>query len=342
MRNKEITIYDIAKELKLSASTVSRALNDNKVINKNTRKRVSEYAESIGYQTNTFASNLHKQTTKTIGVIVPTLDSKFVSSFLAGAEKVAGEKGFSLLISQSLEDFNKEKFIAKSMFKKRVDGLLISLAKSSSETSPFKPFYDRGTPVLFFDRTPSDSQLSTYTIDNYEAAYSASSHLISQGCKRMLHITLNSNLAVYNKRELGFKQAIHDAHLKVKGKTFALNDLNLNSGKEIAKKVASLNVDGVFFANDKAAIGCMIELQKLGIRIPEDIAMIGFNNDPVCELTTPSFSSVNYPATAMGTLVTNHIIEHILGNSNINIANQIILKSELIVRDSSKKSTADS
>lgn len=337
MPNKEVTIYDIANELKLSASTVSRALNENKVINEKTRNRVIEYAESIGYQTNTFASNLRNQTTKTIGVIVPKLDSSFISSCLAGAEKVAAEKGYSLLISQSLEDFDKEKKDAKAMFKKRVDGLLVSLSKHSETVNHFNPFLNKGIPVLFFDRTPQDSDYSSYLIDNYEASYSATKHLIEQGCRKLTHITLKSDISIYAQRESGFKQAIADAKLTNTGQVIKLDQLNLIAGKTVAKNIKPANTDGVFCANDQAAMGCMGELLKLGVNIPKDIAFIGFNNEPFCELITPALSSINYPAFEMGTLVTNHIIEHILGNSDINISNKTILKSELIIRESSNK-----
>ena len=337
MANKEVTIYDIAKQLKLSASTVSRALNENKLINENTRNRVIAYAEGIGYQTNTFASNLRSQSTKTIGVIVPKLDSKFISSCLAGAEKVAAEKGYNLLISQTLEDFEKEKKDAKALFKKRVDGLLISLSRNSETLTHLKPFFDKGIPVLFFDRTPEGTTYSSYLIDNFEAAYKATKHLIDNGCKELTHITLKSCLSVFSQRERGFKQAIADANLSSLGQVIHLDQLNLKSGKEVAGRITLASTDGVFCANDQAAMGCMSELLKRGIRIPGDIAFVGFNNEPFCDLISPSLTTVNYPAFEMGTLVTNHLVEHILGNSNINLTNKTLLKSELVIRESSLK-----
>ncbi|MDA3890348.1 MAG: LacI family DNA-binding transcriptional regulator [Salinivirgaceae bacterium] len=339
MANKEITIYDIAKALGLSASTVSRALNENKVINKKTRKKVISYAESIGYQTNTFASNLRSQETKTIGVIVPKLDSKFISRCLAGAEKVATEKGYSLLISQSLENFEKEKANAKSMFKKRVDGLIVSLSKNSTSTTHFDPYPAKGIPVVFFDRTSNESEYSSYAIDNFDAGYRATKHLINQGCKNLIHITIECGCGVYKQRLDGFKKAIHEANLKNNGNILILDKLDLEEGKEAARKISKVKTkpDGIFAANDETAVGCILELQKLGYKVPNDIAVVGFNNDSVCQIISPELTTINYPAFELGTMVTNHLIEHILGNSNINLTNQIVLKSELIIRNSSNR-----
>jgi len=336
MPHKDITIYDIAKELGLSASTVSRALNENKLINEKTRNKVIAFAESVGYQTNTFAANLRSNETKTIGIIVPRLDSNFVSSCLAGAEKVASEKSYSLLISQSQEDYQKEKEKAKLMFKKRVDGLLVSLANSSKDTNHFNPYIAKGIPVLFFDRTPDNKEYSTFIIDNFEASYNATKYLINQKCKNLVHLTFKSENSVYRERINGFKAAIGE-NKNIIGNILHLDDLNIKSGKKAAYNFDFSNVDGVFSANDQAAAGCMIELQKQGYNIPKDIAFIGFNNDPICEVISPNLTSIDYPAFEMGTLITNHLIEHILGNSNINLTNRTILKSKLIIRESSLK-----
>ncbi len=339
MAEKEVTIYDIAKELHLSPSTVSRALNDNKLINKLTRERVMEYADKVGYQTNTFASNLRNQDTKTIGVIVPKLDSKFISRCLAGAEKIAASKGYSLLISQSLEDMEKEKSNAKSMFKKRVDGLIVSLSQSTDSTLHFKPFVSKGIPVVFFDRTPDSPDFSTYMIDNFEAGYKATQHLIDNGCRNLIHLTLETKSYTYAKRLNGFYKAIADAELQNKGMVIAMDVLEFESGKKAANIIFEnkIQVDGIFAANDQMAIGCMSELQRLGYNVPDDIALVGFNNDPICEIISPELSSVNYPAFELGSMVTNHLIEHILGNSNINLINHNVLKSDLVVRQSSIK-----
>ncbi|MGD9994423.1 MAG: LacI family DNA-binding transcriptional regulator [Salinivirgaceae bacterium] len=336
---KELTIYDIAKALNLSASTVSRALNENKAINKNTRERVLQFANENNYQSNTFAANLRQKETHTIGVIVPKIDSKFVSTCLAGAEKVASEKGYNLLISQSLEDLKREVSIAKTFFRKRVDGIMVSLTAHTCDISHFAPFISKGIPVVFFDRTPEHTDSASFIIDNYDAAYKASQHLLSQGCKCLIHLTLDAESQVYQQRKSGFVQALRDAQSTNCGETLYLKNLDLEAGKEIAALIAQKNPrpDGIFAANDQTAVGCMLAFRQMGIRVPDDIAIVGFNNDLVCEIVNPGLTSINYPAFDLGAMAANQLIEHILGNSNLNTTNKTVLKSDIIVRASSLK-----
>ena len=170
---KEITIYDIAKKLNISAATVSRGLKDHPGINKNTKKKILEAAEEMGYRSNTFASNLRKKSSNVIGVIVPRLNSNFMSDVLAGMEQAANEANYNLIISQSLESFKKEISNAHAMFNNRVDGLLVSLAYDTEDINHFKPFIKRGIPVIFFDRVIEHTEYPTIFIDNYKAAYDA-------------------------------------------------------------------------------------------------------------------------------------------------------------------------
>ncbi|PKP10515.1 MAG: LacI family transcriptional regulator [Bacteroidetes bacterium HGW-Bacteroidetes-4] len=336
---KELTIYDIANALNMSASTVSRALNENKAININTRNKVMQYALENGYQSNTFAANLRQKETHTIGIIVPKIDSKFVSTCLAGAEKVASEKGYNLLISQSLDELRREESIAKTFFRKRVDGLMVSLTANTTDTKHFAPFIAKGIPLVFFDRTPELTDSACFIIDNYQAAYKASNHLLDQGCKCLIHLTLNSNNKVYWQRKKGFVQALHDANKTNCGETLFLKNLDLDAGKQAAVLIAkkSPRPDGVFAANDQTAVGCILAFQQMGIRVPDDIAVVGFNNDLVCEIVSPGLTSVNYPAFDLGAMAANQLIEHILGNSNLNVTNQTVLKSDIIIRGSSLK-----
>ncbi len=336
---KELTIYDIAKALNLSASTVSRALNENKAINKNTRDKVMQFASENGYQSNTFAANLRQKETHTIGVIVPKIDSKFVSTCLAGAEKVASEKGYNLLISQSLDDLRREESIAKTFFRKRVDGLMVSLTANTTDTAHFNPFIAKGIPLVFFDRTPEQTDSAAFIIDNYQAAYTATSHLLEQGCKCLIHLTLDANSPVYRQRKKGFVQALNETKSTRCGETLCLKSLDLEAGKEAAALIAQMNhrPDGVFAANDQTAVGCILAFQHMGIRVPDDIAVVGFNNDLVCDIVSPGLTSINYPAFDLGAMAVNQLIEHILGNSNLNTTNRTVLKSDIVVRGSSLK-----
>lgn len=333
---RDLTIYDIAKALDLSPSTVSRALNENKVINSKTRERVLSYAREKGYQSNTFAANLRKNETHTIGVIVPKLDSKFISTCLAGAEKVASEKGYNLLISQSLEKMDQEISRAKTFFRKRVDALMVSLTAETDSVSHFNPFLAKGTPLVFFDRVPPETEAATFVIDNYQAAFQATQHLLQQNCACLMHITLNAQNLVYKERKAGFADALKQATLSACGQTLYLENLDLESGKHVAQQIMKMKnkPDGIFAANDQTAIGCMLELQRQGIKIPEDIAVVGFNNDPLTEIISPGLTTINYPAFDLGTMAANHLIEHMLGNANLHLTQKTVLKSALIIRKS--------
>jgi LacI family transcriptional regulator len=337
MIKDEVTIYDIARELGLSASTVSRALSGNKGTNPGTRQKVFECAERLGYRANLFASNLRKGDTKTIGVIVHRLDSLFVSAFLAGAEKTASQKGYNLLIAQSFEDVEKEISNTQMMLDKRLDGLMVAVAKNSSDVKHFKPFQNFGIPLVFFDRINSNLDAPSFIIDNFTAASKVVDHLVGQGCKSIAHVTIPSSNFVYTERIRGFETAANQK--EIKNQVIFIDTLDFESGQNLAGQVIKNGnlPDGFFFANDISAIGFIVGLQELGILIPQQVAVVGFNNDISCKIVKPNLSTINYPAFELGTMVANHLIEHILGNSNINMANQILLKSELIIRESSHR-----
>jgi LacI family transcriptional regulator len=274
---KEVTIYDIAKKLNISAATVSRGLKDHPGINKNTKKKILQAAAEMGYRSNSFASSLRKKRSNIIGVIVPRLNSNFMSDVIAGIEKVVNDANYNLFISQSLETMKKEASNAKAMFNNRVDGLLVSLAYDTTNIDHFEPFLTRDIPVIFFDRVQEHKQYPSIFIDNYKAAYNITSHLIEQGCKRILHIGGNQLRNVYIDRFNGYKHALADHNMAFDGELLIINDLSAVSGAEAASEILKMPVrpDGVFAANDTCAISCMQALKKEGVKIPQDIAFAG-------------------------------------------------------------------
>src|SRR6185295_11424240 len=196
-RPKEITIYDIAKELDLSPATISRGLKDHPGIRKDTKKRILNAAKTMGYQQNTFASNLRRKHSKTIGVIVPRLNSYFVSTVIAGMEKVANQAGYNLIISQSLESVKKESAAVSTLFDSRVDGVMISLASDAKNTDHFNTFFRKQIPLLFFDRVIKLPNCTCVVIDNERAGYEATHHLLEQGCKHIAHVGGSMDRNVY-------------------------------------------------------------------------------------------------------------------------------------------------
>ena len=338
-REKEITIYDLARQLDLSAATVSRALKDHPAINKITKKRITDLAEKLGYRSNNFASNLRKQNTNTIGVILHELRSQFMISALAGIEKIATEANYDLIIAHSSESWKKEAANALNLFHKRVDGVIASLSFDTENLSHFAPFERKGIPVIYFDRVFEEAEGAKVIINNQKAGYDATAHLIEQGCKRIAHITASLKRNVYSERLKGYQLALKEKGLQYNEKMVFNIDLTEEASIRAAKQIIKMQPrpDGIFLTNDFCAAVCIQTLQEAGIRVPEDIAVVGFNNDVICKIIEPKLTTINYPGLEIGEIVARNLINHLQGKSNIRLTNTIIIKSELIIRASSLK-----
>jgi LacI family transcriptional regulator len=337
---KEITIYDIAKKMETSTATVSRALNDNPAISESTRKKIQKVAKEMGYRHNNFAKNLRNQKSQTIGVIIHELVSTFVTSVLGGIEQVATEAGYDLIIAHSSEQMEKEKKNANNLFHKRVDGVIASLSFNTTNLDHFNPFIEKKIPLVFFDRVEENLELTKVIIDNYKCGYLATQHLIDQGCKRVAIVTGPQERNVYNKRYKGYRDALLDADMEIKKDYIIINELNAQSGIEAAKRLLKLKPvpDGVFVTNDLTAAVFMKELKKNGVKIPKDIAIVGFNNDAISEIIEPELTTINYDGFLIGETAATQLINHLQGKSDVKKLSTIIVNSELIIRNSSLKS----
>jgi LacI family transcriptional regulator len=337
---KEITIYDIAKTLNISAATVSRALMDHSSVNINTKQRVVEAAQSMGYRSNHLASNLRKKKSNIIGIIVGNLNSSFMSNVIAGVEKVLSDAGYNLIITQSLDNIAKEVNIAQAMYNNRVDGLLVSLAYDTENADHFESFVKRGIPLVYFDRVWPHPQCPGIEIDNVKAAYDITEHLIKQGCKRIAHVTAYKLSSVAADRFKGYKQALEDYNIPFEEENLILTQLTLKAGIEAAHTILAMQnrPDGVFVTNDACAVSCMQELKRHGIRIPDDIAFAGFNNDTEASIIEPNLTTVNYKGYDMGEVAAKILVNRLANNKyNLSNDNKLIQKSELVIRDSSLK-----
>ena len=337
--NKEITIYDIADQLGVSPATVSRALNDNPSISISTRKKINSLAEKLGYRHNHFASSLRLQKTHTIGVILHELNSYFITSVLAGIEKIATEAKYNLIIAHSAENPNLEAANARNLFHKRVDGLIASLSFETEDLTHFKQFQSKNIPIVFFDRVFETSETAKVIINNFQAGYDATAHLINQGCKRIAHITSSLKRNVYAERKRGYKQALEDHKLKFDEKLVIIDGFKEDDAIRSAKRILSMKnlPDGIFITNDFCAAVVMQILKDAGIRIPKDIAIVGFNNDSIGKIINPKLTTINYPGFEMGQIAARTLINHLKGVWDMNLTNTIVIKSELIIRESSLK-----
>jgi len=338
-QEKEVTIYDLAAKLTISIATVSRALKDDPVVSKKTKKKIFELAEKMGYRSNHFARNLRKQQTNTIGIIVHELNSNFITSVLAGVENVTTEAGYDLIIAHSSESFIKESANAKNLFHKRVDGLIASLSFDTKTMDHFNPFIKKGVPVIFFDRVEQDDESTVVIIDNYKCGYQATQHLIEQGCKKIVHVTASLNRNVYAQRYQGYRDALFDNGISFHEDLLIIKDLSEKAGIDAAKQILKLKPlpDGAFITNDFVAAVCMRTLKEHGLAIPADIAIVGFNNDAIGKLIEPPLTTINYPGRDMGEIVARNLINHLQGISKLKSTKTIIVSSDLIVRKSSLK-----
>ncbi len=336
--HKDITIYDIAEALNLSPATVSRGLKEHPSIRKDTRKRILDKAKEMGYRQNFFASNLRRNRTNTIGVIVPRLNSYFMSTVIAGMEKIANQAGYNLIISQSMESIAKEVVNVKTLYNSRVDGLLVSLAYATEDIAHFEDLLDKGVPLIFFDRVFDHPQCTSIVIDNYRAGYEVTQHLIAQGCRRIAHITASLKRNVYADRLKGYKQALIDSGVPYDENLLFINNLSEQAGVDVCKTLLQMDVrpDAIFTSNDACAVSCIRELKHAGLNVPHDIAVAGFNNDPLSKVIEPNLTTINYPGHEMGEVAASTLIRR-LDNQHGASLNTIVLRHELIIRESTNR-----
>ena len=336
---KEVTIYDIARELNYSVATVSRALQNDPVVKPNTKKKIIAHAEKRGYRMNYFASSLRKSKTHTIGVLMHELNSHFMVSVLAGIEKVLSETDYDIIIAHSNESGIKEVANANNLFHKRVDGLIASLAYDTPNLGHFEQYTKKNIPVIFFDRVEENGPGVKVIINNYKAGYEATQHLIEQGCKRIIHMTGNLSRNVYSNRLKGYKAALKENNIPFKENYLVVNDLRKHDCVKAAKLIAKMKPlpDGLFVTNDISAAIVMQTFKELDIKVPDDIAVVGFNNDIVTTIVEPNLTTINYPGITMGEVAARNLIDRLNGNGNAKLKNPIIIKSELLIRASSIK-----
>jgi len=334
--NKEVTIYDVAKALNISPSTVSRGLKDHPHIRKETKKNIIAVAKEMGYQQNKFASNLRQKHTNTIGVVVPKLNSYFMATVIAGVEKITSQNGYGLIISQSQESWKKEISCISTLFNSRVDGLLVSLAFDTKNLDHFNILLNKDIPVVFFDRVADCNGCMSIVIDNYKAGYEATSHLIEQGCNRIVHIGGNLMRNVYSDRFRGYKQALADNRIEFDQHLVIISDMNGQAGTDAAKKILKMvpRPDGIFTSNDSTAVSAIVELERAGVKIPDEIAVVGFNNEPISKVIKPNLTTIDYPAREIGEISATSLINKLKNSQSANFST-IILKHKLISRQSS-------
>lgn len=339
MDNNEVTIHDIAHILGINSSTVSRALNDSSRVAKKTKEKIINKANELGYQRNHLASNLRKSKTFTLGVIVPRISRQFFSSAIAGIEETAFKYGYNVIICQSLESLEREKSIIDTLLANRVDGVLISISMETKNYDHLQGLKKRNIPVVFFDRHCNISGNSNVVIDDFEAAFNATEHLILKKCKEISHFAGPQDLEIYRNRFKGYKAALEKHNLHFREDLVITSRLMEKEGSENVIKMQALpyKVDGIFCANDVVAISAIQYLKKQGVKIPEDIAVVGFSNESISSVFEPALTTINQPGLEIGITATNLLLEKIMDESKKLVSETIIVKTNLIERKSTMR-----
>jgi LacI family transcriptional regulator len=333
---KKVKLKDLADALNLTVATVSRALRDSYEISPETKKKVVDLAKSLRYKPNPFAVGLVKNKTFNVGVIIPSLWYYFNSAAVTGMEEILEDHGYSVLICQSGESYKKEVIQVKNLIDSRVDAIFASISQSTAKYDLFLAAQQEGIPVIFFDRVPGHEGFSKVVIDNKLAAKKAINHLFDIGKRHIAFISGPPKLGISESRYEGYKEAHLEFGLQTNEEMIINCNFTKNMGYQATKIFLKKNItiDGLFAINDRTCIGAIAAIQEAGYKIPEDIGVVGFNDEPIVEYLNPPLTTIRQPAYEMGQAVANAFLKE-RNKDNINSnPTTLHLDTELVLRKS--------
>ncbi|MFD2164099.1 LacI family DNA-binding transcriptional regulator [Paradesertivirga mongoliensis] len=336
---KRVTINDIARELNITAATVSRALSDHPEISSGTKKIVKETALRLDYSPNKVASSLRSGKTNIIGVIIPTAEHIFFGSVIHGISNAASKNGYEVLIYQSNESEQFEKKGIDAFINARVDGILASIAKDTKDFSHFSYVKEKNIPIAFFDRFNDNLGISSVCIDDYRGAFLAVETLVNEGYNRIAYISGPLHIKTFSERVRGYKDALEHYNLDSDPELIYPGDISIESGRKAIKKFFKLDnkPDAVCAVEDFTALGALKELKEMGVNVPEEFGVIGFCNDLFGEHISPSLSTVDQQTVAMGEEAFD-LINKLINNEPANQrVHKKVLEPLIIIRESSKR-----
>jgi len=342
VKKKKTTIKDIASVLNISAAAVSKALHNDSRISEKTKIAVRQVAENLKYQPNHLASALRSGKSHLVGVIVPRTNSNFFSSVIQNIEEVLNKKGYNIIITQSNESYEKECDSIDTLLYTQVDGIIASMANETVDLGAYEKIKSKGIPLILFDRGENDLNVDYIGIDDYNSSHLIVEHLVENGCKRIAHIGGYKRTRIFNNRIRGYIDALKKHNLPLDDELLTESGLTIEDGREKMLKLLSLDTppDAVYVAGDYAALGALQVLKEKNIKIPEDIALVGFGNEPFTDMVTPRISSVHQHSAEIGKQAANTFLKYMGQDTIEQQLNKIILDSKLIVRDSSHKKTS--
>ncbi len=330
------TIKDIAAKLNLHYTTVSRALRDHPDVNEETRRAVKDLARRMNYQPNYLARSLKRQRSNSIGVIVPEIRHHFFSTVISGIEEVATNAGYVILVAQSNEQIEREKLNLNAFISSHVSGLIISISQTTTSSDHFKRFLDQGGKIVFFDRVCEDIETSKVIVNDYEGAFLATEYLIKKGYSRIRHLAGSRNLKISENRYRGFVDALKKYGKNVNQDYVYWGGFQEKDGREGMRFLLSLPEppDAIFAVNDPVAIGAYEVIQKNNLKIPDDVGIVGFSNNPISAFVSPPLTTIHQPAFEMGKKATELLLEQINNDTKDAFVVKEVLKTHLIIRKS--------
>jgi LacI family transcriptional regulator len=330
---------DIANELGLSISTVSRALQDNPAIAEETIIRVKEIAQKLDYFPDSIARNLKTNASATIGVIVPEIKHEFFSSVIDGMEDLAHQHGFTVIVSKSNEDYDREVLNTHHMLSNRVAGIAASISQSTQDGDHFLRFLNRGIPVVLFDRVLDDLDVSKVIVNDYQGSIEAIQHLIDRGYKRIAHLAGPSPLGIARERQRGYKDALVSANIPYDEDLVIHGAMGENAGKLGVISLFDLEEppDAIFAVNDPVAIGARGELLRMGLNIPDDVGLLGFSNNRITEKLDPPLTTVDQHGYKMGQVAVQILLDELKTAPDKRKSVTKVIETELIVRESTNR-----
>lgn len=329
---------EIARKLGVSVSTVSRALKDSPELHPDTKKKIVEAAKAMNYQYNLLAQSLRISRSKVLGVIVPELTSHFFSSNISGISDTAYRRGYNVMICQSNESYEQEKANVKTLVSSQVDGLLISLSRETKSYEHLQELYDREIPFIMFDRVTEEIPVSKVTVDDAHGAYLAVHHLLEQGCRKIAYFSGPEDLYISKKRKEGYLEALKEYGIPESEARIYVTDLTPEGNRKISLQmiVEKDRPDAVFAMIDPLAIDLMTVLKEKGVKIPDEIALAGFTNNPTSAVVDPSLTTISQPGYEMGKIAANHLLDQ-LDEIVSDEPQSFVLQTTLVARESSKK-----
>lgn len=335
MKKTQVTIKDIAKELNISPSTVSRALKDHPDISPATKIAVNELAKKHHYTPNAVALSLRFKKTNIIGVVIPEIVHFYFSSVISGIEEEAEAAGYNILITQSGESYEREVKNISTCISSRVDGILVSMGKNTHDYSHFENLIENEIPVVFFDRICPGLKVDRVVVDDYAGAYKAVEHMIRGGCKRIAHLSAPLHLLIARNRLNGYLDALRHNGITPDDRLVIECDDREKALKMIPILFTDENrPDGIFAINDLTASGAMSALKKMNLKIPEDVAVCGFSDGLVAEVSDPGMTTVIQHGKEIGHSAARLLIDRIENEGEQKSFITKMIKTTLHVRES--------